>query len=274
MKQFSMLMATSLILLVFSSCQKDDVTPVVDEVALSQQETVTEQTLSDVDLLADEAIDQNFGTLKSATITGFAYLSDCPVITVNKTATPQVIIIDFGTSCTGADGKVRSGKITITSNAFRTFPSVRDFSFDNFMVDGKKIEGALSKTITKDQENNVRTAVISENVTITLPDNEGKASRVANITRQYQRNGVLSPLDNQIVSWGTVEFTKVSGEKLTKTIDSGNPLVYKVGCHQIVSGLISITNSKSTWTIDYGDGTCDKKAILTKNGVSKEITLK
>jgi hypothetical protein len=274
MKLLKMFFAVSILLTAAYSCQKDEVTPVLDEVKLSQQETVAEQTLSDVDLLADEAIDQKFGLLKSANIAGFAYLSDCPVITVNKTATPQVMTIDFGTSCTGADGKVRSGKITITSTAFNVFPSVRDFTFDNYVVDGKKIEGSLTKTITKDQENNIRTATIAENVTLTFADNQGKATRVANLTRQYQRAALLNPLDNQVVSWGNVEFTKVSGEKITKTIANATPLVFKVACHQIISGIISVTNSKHSWTIDYGTGTCDNKAMLTKDGVSKEITLR
>jgi hypothetical protein len=242
---------------------------------LSQQETQTEETLADVDLLVDEAVDSNFSLLKSATIESAAYLTDCPVITVNKTATPQVITIDFGTACTGKDGKVRSGKIIVTSTSFNTFPSVRDKSFDNYYVDGKKIEGSIAKTITKDQENNIRTAVIKENITITFPDGEGKATRVADLTRQYQRNTLLNPLDNQIVSWGTVEFTHISGVKVTKTITSADPLVFKVACHHIVSGTVSVTTSNNrSWTINYGDGTCDAKATLTMDGKTKEIKIR
>ena len=274
MKQLKMYFALSVLVFLGFACQKEDSVSAIDEVALSQQETVAEQTLSDIDLMTDEAIDLKFTQIKSATVAQLSYLSDCPVITVNKTSNPQVITIDFGTSCTGNDGKVRSGKITVSSTAFNVFPSVRDFSFDNYTVDGKKIEGSLTKTITKDQENNIRTAVIQENITITFPDDQGKAARVANLTRQYQRNTLLNPNDNQIVSWGTVEFTKVSGVKLSKTIASDKPLVYKVSCHQIVSGTVAITNSKSSWTIDYGDGSCDNKAIVTKDGKTKEINLK
>jgi len=275
MKQFKMFIAVCLMFIGFNSCQKDEVSQVIDEISLSQQETQAEETLADVDLLVDEAVDSNFSLLKSATIESAAYLSDCPVITINKTATPQVMTIDFGTSCTGKDGKIRSGKIIVTSTSFITFPSVRDKSFDNYYVDGKKIEGSIAKTITKDQENNIRTAVIKENITITFPDGEGKATRVADLTRQYQRNTLLNPADNQIVSWGTVEFTRISGVKVTKTITSADPLVFKVTCHHIVSGTVSVTTSNNrSWTINYGDGTCDNKATITIGDKTKEIKIR
>jgi hypothetical protein len=275
MKQLKLVFAVCLMFIGFNSCQKEETTATVDEISLSQQETQAEETLADVDLLVDEAVDSNFSSLKSASIESAVYLTDCPVITVNKTATPQVITIDFGTACTGKDGKVRSGKIIVTSTSFNTFPSVRDKSFDNYYVDGKKIEGSIAKTITKDQENNIRTAVIKENITITFPDGEGKATRVADLTRQYQRNTLLNPLDNQIVSWGTVEFTRISGVKVTKTITSADPLVFKVACHHIVSGTVSVTTSNNrSWTINYGDGTCDAKATLTMDGKTKEIKIR
>ncbi len=275
MKQFKMFIAVSLMFIGFNSCQKDETASTTDEVTLSQQETQTEEALADVDLLVDEAVDSNFNLLKSATIESSAYLTDCPVITVDKTATPQVMTIDFGTACTGKDGKVRSGKITVTSTSFTTFPSVRDRSFDNYSVDGKKIEGSVTKTITKDQVNNIRTAVLQENITITFPNNEGTATRVANLTRQYQRNTPANSADNQIVSWGTVEFTRLSGIKVTKTITSTDPLVFKVSCRHIVSGTVSVTTSDNrSWTINYGDGTCDNKAALTIGAKTKEIKIR
>jgi hypothetical protein len=275
MKQLKLVFAVCLMFIGFNSCQKEETAASIDEISLSQQETQAEETLADVDLLVDEAVDANFSLLKSAFIESAAYLTDCPIITANKTATPQIITIDFGTACTGKDGKVRSGKIIVTSTSFNTFPSVRDKSFDNYSVDGKKIEGSIAKTITKDQENNIRTAVIKENITITFPDGEGKATRVADLTRQYQRNALLNPADNQIVSWGTVEFTRISGVKVTKTITSADPLVFKVACHHIVSGTVSVTTSNNrSWTINYGDGACDNKATITIGNKTKEIKIR
>lgn len=275
MKSLKMFIALGLMFSVFNSCQKDDASPVFDEITLSQQETQTEESLADIDLIVDEALDVNLGQLKSASIDNSVYLGDCPVITINKTANPQVMTIDFGTSCTGKDGKIRSGKIIVSSDSFATFPSVRDKTFDNYYVDGKKIEGSIVKTITKDQENNIRTAVLQEDVTITFADKEGSAHRVANLTRQYQRGQLANKSDNQIVSWGTVVFTRISGVEITKTITASSPLIFKTECHHLVSGIVSVTTSNNrSWSINYGNGDCDNLATLTIGDKSKEIRIR
>jgi len=274
MKLLKVFFTLGLMLFTFYSCQKDDQVTAFDEIQLSQQETQATEILADVDLLVDEAIDLRFLQLKSANIDA-NYLGDCPVVTVNRDASPQVMTLDFGTSCTGKDGKVRSGKVIVTSTSFNTFPTVRTKSFENFFVEGKKLEGSVVKTITVDQENNIRTAQLQEDVTITFADKEGTAKRVANLTRQYQRNELANAADNQTVSWGTVDFTRVSGAKLTKTISETNPLVFKLSCHHIVSGIVTFTTTdKGSWTIDYGDGECDNKAILTKGDKTKEIKIR
>lgn len=275
MKQFKLFIAVTLMFIGFNSCQKDDLTSTEDEATLSIQETQVEEAVTDIDVLADEALDSNISLLKSANLAEAFYLTECPVVTVNKTSNPQVITIDFGTSCTGKDGKVRSGKIIVTSTSFTTFPSVRDKSFENYTVDGKKIEGSITKTISKDQENNIRTAVLQENITITFPNGEGTATRVSNLTRQYVRNKLLNKNDNEVISWGTVEFTRKSGVKITKTIPANDPLVFEMDCHHIVSGTISVTTSTNrNWTIDYGDGVCDNRATLTIGDKTKEIKIR
>ena len=275
MKRFRKILAVSLMFVAFTSCQKKDVATAFDEITLSQQETQGEEALSDIDLLVDEAVDSNSGQLKAAIIGNASYLSDCALITINNTVSPNVITIDFGTSCTGKDGKIRSGKIIVTSDSFTTFPSVRNKTFDNYYVDGKKIQGSVVKTITKDQENNIRTAVISENITINFPGSEGNATRVANLTRQYQRGVLANSSDNKIVSWGTVDFTRVSGVKVNKTVTAQNPLVFSVACHHIVSGIVAITTSNNfSWTIDFGTGACDNIATLTMGNKTKEIRIR
>ncbi len=115
----------------------------------------------------------------------------------------------------------------------------------------------------------------TEDITINFPNNEETAHRIANLTRQYQRNVLANKDDNQVVSWGTVEFTRVSGVKVTKTVTVENPLVFKASCHHIVSGTVSIvTSNNRNWTINYGTGECDNIAILTINGKTKEIKIR
>jgi hypothetical protein len=275
MKQLIKVLAASVIFLTYSSCQKNEIVTPPDEITVSLQETLGEEILADIDLLVDEAIDLNSSQLKSATIGNSAYLTACPAITTNSTAAPKTITIDFGTLCTGKDGKIRSGKIIVTSESFTTFPSVRKKTFENYVVDGKKIQGTILKTITKDQVNNIRTAELKENITIIFPGAEGSATRVANLTRQYQRGIIGTAADNKIVSWGTAEFTRVSGVKLTKTISATTPLVFNVACHHIVSGIVTFKTSKdNSWSINYGTGECDNLATLTNGTKTKEIKIR
>jgi hypothetical protein len=275
MKRLMMFFTLSLIIAFTFSCQKNEFRSTVDEVILSLQDTQSEEILTDVDLLVDEALTDNSSLLKSGTVTDSKYLNGCAVVTKSTNTTPQVITIDFGTSCTGKDGKVRSGKIIVTSDAFTTFPSIRKKTFDNYSVDGRKITGTMVKTILKDNDNHVRTATFQEDVTVNLPNGEGTAHRVANLTRQYQLNELGVQDDNQVISWGTVEFTRFSGAKTTKTIAQANPLVFSAQCHHIVSGIVSFTTSNNrSWSINFGNGECDNKAILTMGSKSKEINIR
>ena len=274
MKNFRIIFALALFVLAINGCQKNvDIT--VNDDLLINQETVAEQTLVDLDALVDEAIGLKLLGLKSAAIDGFYYVNSCPVITMNLNATPKVMTIDFGTGCKGKDGKERSGKIIVTSTSLENFTIQRTKTFENFFVEGKKIEGTVTRTLTFDREDHSKVANVKEDVTITFPDNGGKASRKSNMTREYQLFVLGVPKDNVIKSWGTSEFTRVSGIKLTKTIEEANPLVFKMECHQIVSGVVSFkTSDNRSWSIDYGTGACDNKAVVTKDGQTKEITLK
>jgi hypothetical protein len=264
-----------MIFLVSNSCQKREFQATIDEVILSQQDTQSEEVLTDVDLIVDDALAQNAGMLKSGTIGNSVYLTSCTTIHLNTQVSPQVLTIDFDASCTGKDGKVRSGKIIVSSTSFNTYPSVRNKTFENYSVDGKKIEGSIVKTILKDNVNNIRTASFQEDITIHLQNNEGSAHRVANLTKQYLLNNLGVQDDNQVKFWGTVEFTRLTGVKITKTVTEANPLVYSASCHHIVSGLVSITTSTNhSWSIDFGSGECDNKAILTIGNKSKEITIR
>jgi hypothetical protein len=275
MKILKIFTAFSLVFLLSNSCQKREWMAAIDEVILSQQDTQSEEFLADVDLIVDDAIAQNSGQLKSGTVGNSAYLSNCAMISVNTNTSPQVLTIDFGTSCTGNDGKVRSGRIVVTSDAFNASPSTRNKGFENYVVDGKKISGSVVKTILKDQDNNTRPATIQEDITIGLSNGEGTAHRVAGITRQYFLNSLGVQDDNQVKTWGTVEFTRQNGVKVTKTVAAANPLLYNASCHHIVSGYVAITTSTGhNWTIDFGTGECDNKALLTIGNKTKEITIR
>jgi hypothetical protein len=51
------------------------------------------------------------------------------------------------------------------------------------------------------------------------------------------------------------------------------PLIFDGSCEFIKSGVVELTKNSSTAIINYGDGTCDSKAIVTIDGTTEEISL-
>lgn len=274
MKFFSLLFAAGLFITTLISCQKEDAM-MDDPETVVGQETLVEEIMVEVDAMADEAVGLKLNESKSVDYDGGSYFSSCSVITIDNTKDPKVITIDFGTGCEGKDGKVRSGKIIITSVSFDDAISERTKTFEDFYVDGRKIEGTVHKRITINRENHSRVAEIEEDITVTFPDEGGTAHRLTALTREYQYNIPGVVLDNIVTSHGTVEFTGANGVKITKTISESDPLVYKVTCHHIVSGEVTIVkNDSHTWTIDYGNGECDNLATITSGNKTWIIRLR
>jgi len=274
MKTVSSLFLSGLVITALVSCQKENIN-IEDTLPLVEQETIVEEILVEVDAMADEAVYYKLNEGKSASVENHFYISSCSVITIDNTSDPRIITIDFGTGCTGKDGKSRSGKIIITATSFMDATSERKKTFEDFYVDGRKVEGVVNKTITINREDHSRVAEISEDITITFPEEGGTARRVASLIREYQFNihGLLK--DNIVTSYGTVEFTRVNGLKMTKTISESDPLVFKVLCHHIVSGVVAITTSNNrALTIDYGEGECDNLATITNGDKTRVIRLR
>jgi predicted small secreted protein len=272
MKRILLLYAVALAVMVLTSCRQDEVAG-EDDIQLTGLETEAEEILLDIDALVEEALESRFNPLKSAVAAEGDYLSGCPVMKVDSTAETIILTIDFGESCMGKDGKIRSGKIIVTSS-FPVSSKKRVKTFENFSVDGKKVEGIIEKTMTPQWEEHMKTATIAEDVTITFPENKGSIHRKTNLTREYRFYRPAIERDNTVTSWGETEFTRLSGLKITKTIDKDTPLLFRVKCHQIVSGIVSFSTSDNrSWQVDYGDGNCDRRATLTREGKTRTIFL-
>lgn len=281
MKKTAFFLTLGLSFLLFPGCQNRDSETFLDTTGqdspteASLSETQIDETMEDIDLLVEEAINNNTSLLRAASVDSNLYLTECPVITIDTVAVPHVMTIDFGTSCTGKDGKVRSGKILVSATSFKILPSVRTKTFQNYMVDGKKIEGNVIKSIQKDVTLQTRTAILKENITVINTVKGDTVSRSSDITRLYKRNVLTDKSDDQTLTWGTVINTRPNGVVTTKTIAEATPLLFEAFCKHIVSGIASFENTKGkTWSINYGDGSCDDKATLTVNGQSKEITIR
>jgi len=182
------------------------------------------------------------------------------------------ITIDFGAGCTDPRGHVRKGIIKIEFKGRRFLPgSMVITTFENYYVDGIKIEGTRTLTNTSANETADVRFTITEDGKVTWPDGTF-ATRVATRTRTWSRSATTG--DSWIVT-GSATGLNRRGREYTMTITKA--LVYKRECaitkkvFMAVEGTKELTCDGKKVTIDYGNGDCDNKVTITINGRSKEV---
>jgi hypothetical protein len=281
MKTKVLMMITAIMLLSFSSCKKDNTTGAVDQTSanLADDDAMADVVFEDVYSTADNAtiiLDQITKSLDAKSLT--VSTDSCPTITITRPTGelwPKNVTVDYGTSCTGINDNVRSGKIIIEVTGPRLqMGSKRTVTFDNYYFNGMKVEG--TKVLENMGYNNNQNLVISVKLTngkITLPDGKTIERNV-----DHQREWIAGLLtkniwDDECLVTGTATGTNIEGVEYTNTITTA--LHWTRACRFLVSGVINIQRTgKDPVTLDYGDGNCDAKAVVTKDGVSKEILLK
>ncbi|MFQ3579305.1 MAG: hypothetical protein SNJ71_04085, partial [Bacteroidales bacterium] len=188
---------------------------------------------------------------------------------------PLTIYIDYGTSTTGNDGIVRSGKIKITlTGRYRTKGTVLTIEPEDFTRDNVKISGV--KTVTNEGENekgNITFSIKVENAILTTQD--GTIQWNSQRKREWIEGSKTLRLYDDVYSiTGQANGKDVNGNAFTVTIKE--PLIVKLNCPNIVQGILifEVENFKLSRELDYGNGECDKKATLKVGNQTKEITLK
>jgi hypothetical protein len=281
MKTRIIILITALAVISFSSCKKDSSSGVIDQqsINLADDDAVADVVFEDVFNTADNAtiiLDQMGKSLdtKSETV-----LSDsCPTITITRPTAalwPKTVTVDYGTSCTGINDNVRSGKIVIEVTGPRLQQgSKRTVTFVNYFFNGIKVEG--TKVLENMGYNSNQNLVISVKLTdgkLTLPD--GKTiERSADHQREWTAGLLTRNIwDDECLITGSATGKNIDGLTYTNTITTA--LHWTRACRFIVSGVVNIQKSgMEPVQLDYGNGECDAKAVVTRGDVSKEILLK
>jgi hypothetical protein len=262
--------------LVFSSCQDEDTTP-------SAQLNETEETAQEVDLNASlEDIDEV--ALIGFQRNGFA---DRSLITLEEDLCSRVVItwlpgekkmvIDFGEGCTSPRGVTRKGKIIVTYTGRYWSPGSKITTrFENYYVDGKKIEGI--RVVTNEGFNEgdkfFTFKIVMEGGKITWPDGTFRTFEKRHTKRIFLPNGDRGVM--YVITGGSKGKNREGKEFV---VEIAKPLVYferciKSGIRVPSEGILHIqVQSKDKIIIDFGDKTCDKEVTITKNGDSKTVTL-
>jgi hypothetical protein len=279
MKTRFYLMIASIAIMSFISCQKNTSTVEQASVNIADDDAVSDAVFEDIFSTTDNAEIILDELSKSGDSKSISLLADsCPSITITQPETgiwPKTVTVDFGEGCTGLYDNSRSGKIIIVITGPRLeVGSLRTVTFENYYFNGIKVEG--TKVVENTGYNNNQNLVFSVTLTggkLTLPD-----GKFIERSFTHQREWIAGLLtrniwDDECLVTGTANGTTLEGVEYNNTITTA--LHWKRVCFFIVSGVVKIEREgKPDVEINYGTGDCDAKAIVTREGESKEILLR
>ena len=253
------------IVVFLTSCQKEEI----------DTDSTSAQDQSDSEQVMEEMEDD---VLLRTIEEGYTSSTNCPTISYQNPAGtfPNVITLDWGTGCTGQDGRFRSGALVVdVSDSYFTAGSVRTITSQNYSVNSWLVEG--TRTVTNLGENadgQMQWNVVVNNASITDPDGNVGTWSTDRIRTQIDGAETESLLDDSYEITGTASGVNRNGNSYSAAITV--PLIKNFDCRWVSSGQIEITGQGGrTRSLDYGNGDCDNKAIVTfANGSQREITVR
>ena len=268
--------------LTFTACSEDQTT--TEEEIFMDSEVITpaqlqysdesEQMSDDIAEIAEDVYvsDELNVTAKGTYISD--YLPDCVTVTTVETDTTKEKTIDFGEGCELRNGNVLSGIIKL-NYALDMEAASRNITLEleNFTFNAVAIEGGASILRVRSNENGNPQSTATRNYNATWPDGE-MASFSGNSTREWIEGfGTGFWGDNVFLITGDGTFTNKAGNVWTKTVVT--PLRREMSCRFIVSGVLEISRNDASASLDFGDGSCDAKGVLSKpDGTTEEVFLR
>lgn len=192
-------------------------------------------------------------------------------VTPDDSTFPKTVTINYGEGCVCFDGKFRKGSIEMTFSAPLHRPgSVLTITLHDYFVNRAHIEG--TKTITNLSENGIfRFGVTVENGKIFWPNGRGFEYNSSKVITLIDGSATLSVRDDVYSLEGRSTTAYANGVTVTKNTESA--LIKPVACAWVVKGVLNISVNDRKFSIDFGDGTCDNKALLTWANGQREIKL-
>jgi hypothetical protein len=251
---------------------------------------VSSESDAEAEIVFNDVFDDAMGVNDEVGIEGVGTLNrinPCYTITITRqnppNAFPVRIVVDFGTTgCRGLDGHIRKGKIITEYTGRLITPGASATTvFDGFYVDSIKVEGTQKIANTSPSNAERQYTVDVTGAKLTRPSGNYVEWRNHKVITQSEGLATILPSDDIFKIEGSASG-KVKKGSLLVAWESNilEPLVKKFSCRWIVKGKIKTVRINATanspWiaVLDFGDGTCDNKAVITINGVSRQITLR
>ena len=282
-----LLIALSTSSLLLTSCKKNKLTDA--EISAVQAGTAVDGTSQEVQTLAEQAQMLGHGNGGMRLENSFSMLSGCATIDDENGSgsNPDTLSVDFGTNpCLCHDNRYRSGKIIITyTGHYHNSGAVIDIHFVNYQVgpsssDMFVIDNSSTKHIVNNGFYNgtqFYSWTITSNFSIAKPNGNGTITFSESKNRvQFAGDPNHYNVGNKFYIIGSASGTAANGTSFTAATASGKDLVRDMNCRKhFTQGELDITPSgKSMIAIDFGNGTCDNVATITRNGITKTINLR
>jgi hypothetical protein len=271
---------TGLLMLSVVSCSEDGSTG--EELSGTEVISATELKFSDetemiseeVTAIAEEmyAADEISTTSKIDYNSG--YLPDCTTVTIELTETTKEVTLDFGEGCEMPNGNTLSGIIYLSyALDMEAATNTIELNLENFMFNSVAVEGWASIVRSRSNENGNPQGVANASFSTTWPD-ATTASYTGTRTREWIEGfGTGFWGDNVFLITGKRTYVSRAGNEFVKEVIT--PLRREFSCRFIVSGVMEISRLGNTVSLDFGDGSCDAKGVLTyPDGTEEEIFLR
>lgn len=202
------------------------------------------------------------------------YLPDCVTVTTVVTDTTREKTIDFGEGCELPNGNILSGIINLSyAKDMEAASKSIALSLENFTFNSIAVEGSADILRVRSNENENPQATANASFNATWPEGD-TASFEGTRTREWiEGYGSGFWGDNVFLITGKRTYVGREGNVFVKEITT--PLRRELSCRFIVSGVLEISRNDNTASLDFGDGSCDAKGILTQpDGTEEEVFLR
>ncbi len=282
----------------FTGCDKsDDNVKLIDEsnVSITDVASVVDAEVAIANVMAEADYESDMFSLEASTTKsggGYAYrlknLAELykkwrcykddkgPEVTVvdgDDNGFPKTITIDYGDGITLRNGRVISGIVSIVVSAPpRTDGAMREINYQDFMVDSIGIAGS-KKVVFSGEQGVSRKFEHEYDLNFTFAD-ETEVSCVGNKTKEWVEGLDTSydRADDKIHITGQDVFVDTENNEYKKEIE--DHLLRLGACKFFVSGVVIYSQNDNEFArVDFGDGTCDDKAVKITADGEKEITL-
>lgn len=204
----------------------------------------------------------------------------CMSVTKTTSGNQVTKVIDFGEGCQLANGVTYGGQIYVVytwDNELRQANIVvetENLKVNDLMIAGRK---EIVRSWPAEGTDGAPNSVVETNLTVS--HSSGLNAVVTGVTTREWIAGFGSGTwgDNVVLIGGNRSVTTYLNDReiASYQMEITDKLRREWACRFIVSGVLKVSKSDFSCTLNYGEGQCDSKAVITTSGGrSKEIQLR